>query len=267
MDKKDKQLKAIIGLMCGSKVKLAEVFQDETLVEEEPASLSFSEMNYDELRENLEGVLQERTVVLDAVKGVYDGAILADMLKGGEYEDKLYLSIAKVKSYEVHKEDLYTMKQLLKAYNTKTYNTFFRSNQKDNYCSYVGYVEKNRKKIYVKKCGQEAFYKATKKLLETIKKNEIYTEQAQMFIDKIEAGNFMPVQVTKANGVLPYQVNLIELKTILDRAAIHHPFLKSKGVDSITISDKLIQLLTFRVPYYIGPLNTYHGKNAWLIGK
>lgn len=99
-DKTDRQLKAIIGLMCGLTVKLADLFDDASLAETEKPSISFSGEAYAELRALIEPDLQERCVVVDMIKAIYDWSVLADILKGGEYEQRSYLSVAKVVSYE-----------------------------------------------------------------------------------------------------------------------------------------------------------------------
>ena len=71
-DKTDRQLKAVIGLMCGLTVKLADLFGDAALSEAEKASVSFAGEPYDELRAAIEPILQERGVVVDMIKAVYD---------------------------------------------------------------------------------------------------------------------------------------------------------------------------------------------------
>ena len=60
----------------------------------------------------------------------------------------------------------------------------------------------------------------------------------------------MPRQVNKDNGVIPYQIHKYELKKIIDNLSDKMPFIKENG-------EKIMQLLEFRIPYYVGPL----GKN------
>lgn len=54
-------------------------------------------------------------------------------------------------------------------------------------------------------------------------------------------------QRTTANGVIPHQVHLTELKAIIERQKPYYPSLEEAR-------DKMIRLLTFRIPYYVGPL-------------
>ena len=81
---------------------------------------------------------------------------------------------------------------------------------------------------------------------------------------EIENSTFMPKQVTKDNGVVPMQVNEKELVAILDNAKEYLPFLLNKDNDGKTVYDKIKALFEYRIPYYIGPLNT-HSTKHWLV--
>lgn len=107
LTKADGMQNAIVDLLAGAKVKLAVLFQDDTLKNAEPGSLSL-DMEWDE--EALAPVLGEKMELLLAIKAVYDWAILDDILSGQEY-----LSQAKVQSYEKHKQDLALLKQTVKT--------------------------------------------------------------------------------------------------------------------------------------------------------
>lgn len=74
----------------------------------------------------------------------------------------------------------------------------------------------------------------------------------------------MPKQVTKDNGVVPMQVNEKELVAILDNAKEYLPFLLNEDNDGKTVYDKIKALFEYRIPYYIGPLNT-HSTKHWLV--
>ena len=83
-------------------------------------------------------------------------------------------------------------------------------------------------------------------------------------MNQIELQKFLPKLRTKDNSVIPYQLNKIELNKILSNAENYLPFLKTKDSSGFTVSEKIIMLLTFRVPYYVGPLNPA-SKNAWVV--
>ena len=65
--------------------------------------------------------------------------------------------------------------------------------------------------------------------------------------------------------MIPYQIHELELKKKLEKAGKYLPFLLQKDDDGITISEKIIKLFSFRIPYYVGPLNANGSKNAWIV--
>ena len=45
------------------------------------------------------------------------------------------------------------------------------------------------------------------------------------------------------------------------------PFLSVKDADGLSVSDKIIKIFEFRVPYYVGPLNSYNNTYSWMLTK
>lgn len=264
VEKQDKQMKAIVGLICGSKCKLSDVFQDDGLKEEAKNSISFAEVSYDEIRPELEEFLQERCNILDTIKSVYDWTILSEILSGGKEGEKVYLSIAKVNLYDKHQKDLKLLKTAL-SYDRETYRAFFQKPGKINYPAYVGYTMQAGDKIAVKRCSHDEFVKEVKKLIEKAKQDGSAQEICEYILQEIEKDTFLPLQVSKDNGVIPYQIHELELKKILEKAGKYLPFLMQKDDDGITISEKILKLFSFRIPYYVGPLNANGSKNAWIV--
>lgn len=113
--------------------------------------------------------------------------------------------------------------------------------------------------MLISTCTQEEFCAYLKKTL-GICKDASYEEMFK----EIENSTFMPKQVTKDNGVVPMQVNEKELVAILDNAKEYLPFLLNKDNDGKTVYDKIKALFEYRIPYYIGPLNT-HSTKSWLV--
>lgn len=263
----EKKIKSIVALLCGAKIKLSDIF--ENIIEtEEPYKLSFSEKSYDEVRPEIESLLYEQISVVDVFKAMYDWAILADILSEGEFNGKNYLSFAKVKIYDKHKSDLLRLKKVIKSYSSNMYNNLFRNPAKDdNYCAYVGSTQFNNEKFSVKRCTQEVFYKNIVKLLKEVENKTTSVQEINYIKAEIEAKTFLPLQVTNDNGVIPYQVNEAELKVILDNAANYLKFLNEKDVDGYTIKEKILKIFSFRIPYYVGPLNTNVSKNSWMVRK
>ena len=48
------------------------------------------------------------------------------------------------------------------------------------------------------------------------------------------------------------------------------PFLKQRDDKGISVSEKILKIFEFRIPYYVGPLSDRHmenGANAWIVRK
>ncbi len=237
--------KAILGLIAGTKVSLSDIFGDSQLDNCEKPKISFSDNNYDEYATVIETDLGERFEIIALAKAVYDWSVLVEIL--GDYH---CISDAKIAVYEKHKEDLAYLKTLVKDNLDKEIykNIFIKTDAKiSNYSAYIGMTKLNGKKIAVegKRCSREDFYAFLKKnVLERIQDGT----KTEYLKSEMEKGAFLPRQVTKDNGVIPYQVHLQELDQILHNIGDRIPFIKEN-------TDKLRSLFTFRIPYYIGPLN------------
>ena len=187
---------------------------------------------------------------------MYDWAVLADILDGKEY-----ISEAKVAIYEKHKRDLRMLKKYIKLYMPEKKAEIFNISSKDNnYVAYSKHIKTSSGTgVLNSTCTQEEFCAYLKKTL-GICKDASY----EKMFKEIENSTFMPKQVTKDNGVVPMQVNEKELVAILDNAKEYLPFLLNKDNDGKTVYDKIKALFEYRIPYYIGPLNT-HSTKHWLI--
>ena len=250
--KKDEPANSILTLLAGGTVNSATLFNDETLKDSEAAKIVFSS-GYDEKAIVYESVFGERFALIEQLKAVYDWALLADILNNHKY-----ISFAKCDIYDKHKSDLKTLKAYVKVCIPGKYNLIFNDNKSGvcNYPSYSGYTAKGSVE---KKCSQSDFLDFLKKQLP---KEPCAPECEQMY-SEIALGIFMPKIVSKDNAVIPMQVNKAELLAILNNAATYLPFLNEKDETGKTVSEKIMDIFSFRIPYYVGPLNK-HSKNAWL---
>lgn len=114
------------------------------------------------------------------------------------------------------------------------------------------------------KCTQEEFCKYIKKLFEDV--NDENDEVLTRIKNEVENGLFMPKQTGKDNSIIPYQVNLFELKKILENASKYLDFLNDRDENGLSVSDRIIKIFTFRIPYYVGPLNS-NSEKAWIERK
>ena len=207
---------------------------------EEKAPLQFSKDTYDEDLENLLGQIGDDFADLFLVaKKLYDSILLSGILTVTDPSTKAPLSASMIERYENHQEDLAALKQFIKNNLPEKYAEVFSDQSKDGYAGYID-----------GKTTQEAFYKYIKNLLSKF-------EGADYLLDKIEREDFLRKQRTFDNGSIPHQIHLQEMNAILRRQGEHYPFLKENR-------EKIEKILTFRIPYYVGPLARGNRDFAWL---
>ena len=249
---KEKQLLEVFRLIFGGKTSLDKLFAIDEYKELDASvkSVSFKEKIYEEVRHDYEQVLSNYIELLDLAKLVYDSIILSDIKKEGKT-----LSESKVELYNKHRDDLTKLKNLVKNDSklsedkkVELYVEIFKED-KDKGTNYVNYIRKSEEG---KGCNYEDFkkflVKELAKLEESATKDEILRD--------LELEVFLPLQRTKDNSVVPYQIHKEELVKILDNAAKYHKFLDEKDESGYSLKEKVIQLLEFRIPYYVGPLNS-----------
>ncbi|WP_049549711.1 type II CRISPR RNA-guided endonuclease Cas9 [Streptococcus pseudopneumoniae] len=206
----------------------------------EKAPLQFSKDTYDEDLENLLGQIGDDFADLFLVaKKLYDAILLSGILTVTDPSTKAPLSASMIERYENHQKDLTTLKQFIKNNLPEKYDEVFSDQSKDGYAGYID-----------GKTTQEAFYKYIKNLLSKF-------EGTDYFLEKIEREDFLRKQRTFDNGSIPHQIHLQEMNAILRRQGEHYPFLKEN-------KEKIEKILTFRIPYYVGPLARGNRDFAWL---
>ena len=264
LNKKQKREVQLVNLMCGLKGKLSDLFPYKEYDEEhKKLAFSFQDSDYEEKEIMLQEILDDDEMeLIQAVKEIYDSGMLAGIMKGYSY-----LSMARVASYEKHKADLKILKSVLKKYNAKEYFEMFRNEtaKAGSYSAYVGSVNYHgtyRRGLEGGK--QEDLYKRIKKTVEKFPQDDA---EVSYILSEMEKENFLPKQLTASNGVIPNQVHAREMKAILQQAEQYLPFLQEKDERGLSVSDKILQLFMFQIPYYVGPLGQQYkdkkGYNVW----
>lgn len=205
--------------------------------------LQFSKEDYEESVESLLAeVGDEYADIFVAAKMVYDAVELSSILKTKNEATKAKLSSSMIERYEDHRHTLAELKVFFKEKLPNEYDAMFKDNTKDGY---AGYIETG--------VTQEQFYKYTKKVLGK-------EPGAERFLDLIEKEEFLRKQRTFDNGVIPHQIHLEELKNIIENQKQYYPFLEEN-------QEKIEKIVTFRIPYYVGPLANGGSQFSWLERK
>lgn len=255
-DKKKKNIvtafsKAILGYKFN--------IEDLLLIEsDEKNKLTFNDENIDDIFNELSHSLDDNQMdLLTKTREIYFKFKLNMIVPTG-----YTLSESMIEKYEMHKAHLKMYKEFINTLNAKD-----RKILKNTYSDYI-----NNEKAKAAN-AQENFYKTIKK---TIKDNN--SDTAKKIIGLIDEGNFMPKQRTGENGVIPHQLHQIELDRIIENQAKYYPWLAEENPvekNRKFAKYKLDELVTFRVPYYVGPLvdktesnkNEKETKFAWMVRK
>ena len=259
----------MLKLVCGLKGTLSKAFRDVEFDEEhQKYSVSFRDGNYEEKDAEMQLLLDEESYeVIQLLKQMHDWGLLANIMRGEQY-----LSDARVKSYEKHAHDLKVLKALYKEYGQGQYNKMFRVMEDHNYSAYVGSVNSDKEKGKIRrgaKKDRDGLYRKLKSDMKDMQDKAPDDVRIQYILDEIDKESLLPKQLTSANGVIPYQVHLKELRKILTNAEQYLSFLGEKDESGLTKSEEIKQLFAFQIPYYIGPLYK-DGKashNAWVCRK
>lgn len=261
-------LKEIITLLAGGKCSLPKIFGNIGLEETKYKSIDLSVLENDTENSeetSLEDLLKDQFVVLTSIKAISDWIKLSDILNGMNN-----ISEAKVAVYDKHKKDLKLLKTIVKKYAPDKYKELFTlPNKEANYPAYIGMTRINGKKQVVtsNSCSQSDFCKTVEKVIKNFPAEDAIVKY---LLNETVIGKLLPLQKVKENSVIPYQLNEKELTIILKNAAENFPFLLQKDEDGYTVTEKIQKILTFKIPYYVGPLNDAHKNTSghcWIVKK
>lgn len=268
---KSKYIIEMVTLVCGLAATISNIFVKDSYDEDQKKlKLKFGSSTFEEDILKVEEMLtQDEYDLICVLKSIHDWSVVSIIM--GTHK---YISEARVESYNKHKDDLAKLKSIYKNYTPEKYDSMFRKMEDNNYSAYVGKVSSDKKtqsgnhKTRMQrrgaKCNTEEFYKRILKDIEAVP-----DEVKAGIVEDIETNNFLPKQLTNENGVIPYQLHFAELKMILENASNYLEFLNDADESGISTKEKIKQLFSFRIPYYVGPLfkSEKNKTNAWVVRK
>ncbi|MDR1775540.1 MAG: type II CRISPR RNA-guided endonuclease Cas9 [Actinomycetes bacterium] len=260
MDEQDgeakKRAENLLNLMLGSLVALNKVFD----VEGEE-KLEFKK-GLEEQQDKLSALDEEALALVEAAKNLYDFGKLEDILDG-----ETYLSDAVVKLYNTHKEHLALLKQVVPDVGAQRH--FYHDDRVagDKDITYVSYARGARSKNGKKhiRTNPEDFRKHCKGLVDAAHDSDAKSKLLEL-LDSEQA--FMPLQKGFFQGVIPNQLHRNELKLILDALCRAYPDFDAQCTafrnDPTAVPDtkKITDMLSFRYPYWAGPLGSPSDQNT-----
>lgn len=264
IEKKETSKYLVLGAIVGLKIDLAKLLGIES---EKKADLEFSSAGFEEKLPEIYSVIgEEYAELIEAMKRVYDSGILSAIMDGVDW-----LSEARVHNYEKHKKDLKLLKRCVRKYcGEEEYNYIFREDKDGTYSAYIGTVNSDNKMRRGEKLSASKSGERYANLKKRIKKDlETYSEDKEVayILDELEKETFLPKQLTFANGVIPNQLHEREVRQILMNASRHLDFLNVRDETGLTVSEKIVRLFTFQIPYFVGPVSQNYKGNGWAVRK
>lgn len=272
-DVKNKNQKSFVGTLVDGKLNVKQIFDIETEIEK----LDFASEEIDNDIDKLsEGLSEEIISIIQITKKIYSTLQLKSILGNNEY-----ICDAMVESYEIHHNQLKDFKTFIRNFYPEKYFNIFRNSRFDEKQTDVGYAQyvkgnlvggkKQVTNLYSNSTSREEFYKYIKKILnnipEKLKENEKFLKNREEILSLIESNAFLIKQRSKANSVFPNKLYEKELQQILEVNSAKFEFLKEFDSEAgLTNKEKLLEILRFRVPYFVGPIGANeNGQNhSWV---
>ncbi len=239
----------ISKLILGYKAKVGLILQnnlDQTL----DMSTENSDDQLMQIAEELDDYQKE---LINQLSLLYSQIMLNEIVPNGET-----VSASMLNRYYKHRRQLKELKTYGAAQDKKT-----REQLDHLYAEYIGQVPKDSK------------FDFTKDLKKLMDKSDL----EQKIKGEIEAGDYLPKQRTSAKGVIQHQMHQQELDQIIENQKEYYPWLAEPNPVEKNIKNKnakyyLDQLVSFRVPYYVGPMITLADQQktskasfAWAVRK
>lgn len=237
-------IQEFIKLISGYKFTINKLFNIEL---DKEYKISFNDSNFDE-ELNKVPLEEKKLETLNLFKELYEILYLKQIFKN---QDSISISSYMINKYEKNGKDLEYLKKVL-SYNEEISKKVFKNGKEK--CLYSKYIHN--------KISYEEFSKELIKYLNIIIDYADESLKKQYKIEtlpRIENNEFLPRLTETNNGIFPYQLNEQELIKIIENQGKYYPFLLNK----IDNEYKLVKLLKFRIPYYVGPLNK-NSKFAWI---
>lgn len=235
----DKKLnKALASSMVGLKAEFRDVFKD---IQLEKTKVAFSD---DEAAEALfEACPDDGKELLEALRAVHSSYVLQGLLS---YEPGKTISVNMVAKYCRYHEDLHLLKELVRQYKGREcYDEFFRGALRTDGKGYDEFKAKGYTGYNLGRTSYDDFAKEIRKLFAGTGAEE--DDRFEDMLEALDNQKFLRRLKTSDNGSIYYQLHLEEMQAILENQGRFYPVLEQER-------EKLLSLVTFRIPYYVGPL-------------
>ena len=254
----------VIALLSGGSVKLASLFPGSEL--EDSVSLTSDD---DIFAQAISALDEEQCEFLLFLRKMSNCARLTATMTTESGTQYSCISMAKVAVYNRHKADLEYLKSFIRSYHPEKYAEIFQKFHENNYVAFskhIASVKKQHRPAKFKWSNKDNFSKYLKGIVKDTPVSEADRPGYEDMLSRLELRTFLPKQKDSDNRIIPQQLYRRELDCILDLAEGYLPMLSAKDTDGLTAKEKIQSIFTFRIPYFVGPLNN-GSSNAWLVRK
>ncbi len=269
-EKKNNLIDFVASLLAGSSVELNKILKKGEDGPQNSIKISFT----DDLTEKFLELRSEYPEYDDFISSIEDLYRLYQALYINKYVQNS-LPQTMVERFNTYKTDLKLLKGYIRKYYSTKYDEVFNSIENKmsyphlvrHYCSDID------KKTKVNISNDKSFSRI--EFINYLKNEFSFDQDDELTLklkERINSDDFLLTQSDKGNGNFPYQLNYFVLKKIIINQEKFYSFFDEKDSNGYVNKDKIISLLTFKIPYYIGPLsNNYdesdENNHAWIIRK
>ena len=256
-DAKDKVSKKLLDVLVDGKIRPKDLFIDND------SSETFSLQDEEGYAGLCEVLSDEEIMIVDALQQIYSVLNLKKIIGKNEY-----ICQSMVEIFEKHSKQLKFFKKYIKKFYPSKYYDVFRNPLSDsnkqftNYPLYIDLTSFGGSKKVIgptnAKRTEDEFYKYIKSILsqpcENMVDEKAFIEGKEKILSLIDNRDFLPRLRSKNNSVFPNKLYKKELKKILEVNKAKFPFLLEKDESGLSNIEKIIEILKFRVPYFVGPI-------------
>lgn len=286
-------LKIVFHALTGLQTDFAKLFSKDELDTEQKklVSVRFDAEDLDDKLQKIydSGIFTEEEIsVIRMIQTVHSEVELEILLSG-----ETSIADAKVTAFNCHRDHLQTfMSWADQVDNQSSGGEKLTSKVNENYLIMLKRNNVRRSGSKAQSTNEKALGNA-KKFFCNVKENTILGKPSELFTNEqglvpfdgkeltikqfsdlvSDPDQLFPLLRDKNNSVIPHQLSGNEVKKIIEKQAKYYPFL----ADTFTNRDgkpeyKILGLVNFRVPYFVGPLATqqsvenggFNGENHWM---
>ena len=256
------EFKEVGKLLVGLKATYSNLFTRSDNYEELKATKSSIKLSDDPDQFDFSELNDNQQEIIELAQEIFLGITLDESLGNSNY-----IAESKVKDFNENKKQLKLLKEYInKGFGQEKYHEFFVT-KREVFKEYNNLPNsQNLKKLSYfdqyrlnKNVGKDTFQKELKKVLNRKFQDDSLVKMQEKIQKEYDKDNFLSFLNNVSNASIPYQNSLYEARNILLNQKKFHTEITDELIDNV------ITLISFRIPYFVGPLakDLEKSKFAW----